>query len=347
MRFRSLKILLCLLAFILPLLSHPATAGNAVIASTTVSCDPASQGIGGTVAVTGTGDVWGACCGVTEARNIEATLSVPQQITILEGSNPQKIPDIVVPPGKGGSAIGTWKVKCESLGTYRLEVKIISENAGTAIGFCDLIVVGGPVISSPAIYPEKPTPNKETRVYVNITSVSGIGNATLCYSTSGTWTKVKMQNFGTELWMGTVPKQNEGKVLYYVEVFDSKGNSSKSPVSSFNVVNYGRIDAWISDVIIGTVLVFLLGLVIMFWIYLRFIRKRIEVDETGFLVLGSTRVVHYLDYTRLDKRKERFMTRNWLTIFAVLFILALVLLIGGIVSGQFSEIYNYMKPPWW
>lgn len=347
MRFGCLKILLCLLAFILPFLSYSATAGNAIMASTSVSCSPSTQGVGGTVTVTGVGDVWGACCGVTEARNVEATLSVPQKITILEGSNPQKLPDVVIPPGKSGSAVGTWKVKCESPGTYKLEVKITSENAGTAIGSCDLIVFDRPAISSPAIYPEKPVPDKETRVYVNITSVSGISSANLYYSTSDAWTKVKMQNFGTELWMGTIPKLNEGEVSYYVEVFDSKGNGSKSSIYSFNIIDYGRINSWIDFVVIGTLLSFTIGLIVMFGIYYKFIRKRIEVDETGFLVLGSARVVHYLERTKLDRRKEDMLKRNWLFILTILLILTIAFLMGGIVTGQFSEIYKYMRPPWW
>ena len=331
-------------------LAGQAAAAPSALASVAAAATPSVQGVNGTVTLEGTADLWGACCGVTEATGMVATITLGPGLVLVSGENPQKLPDVTIPPGKGGAATGRWVVRGPAVGEYDFSVKITSAASGEAEGTAIVKFINGPSISAAAIYPEKPIPNEAVSLSATITGPSGVKGATLAYCAGGgDWMTVPMTTQDGTAWAALVPGSPEGPVKYRVSATDMNDITLESSMGTFQVNDYPRIDAGVNMVMLVGTMISILGVVVIgagFW-FARYRYGSASARARGLHILGANEVTTSFDGTATDQAVSSHRNMLRTAVVAVLFILMIVLLAWGASAGQYKEMYNYMKPPWW
>ena len=137
----------------------------------------------------------------------------------------------------------------------------------------DSPIISEPIMSliyhSPGLNHQKTYvhPGKDIEVRCNVTCVIGIKNVALYYSVESgdIWNQSIMSRKSENEWIGTIPRQSEGKlIVFYVEALSSTGKSSRTREYRCRVLDLQMLELKTRIVIVVTVTTIVAGCIVIF-----------------------------------------------------------------------------------
>lgn len=335
----------------------PASAGpKAIIYELDVDASPAVQGRNLPIEIQWECGWGGACCYTVYAHDVETEIFIPDNVTLIEGDKKQVLSSSGQPSGTVSVEAGggltrlskKWVVEASEYETYYIEVwctgrnelgEEINDTAGVNIS-----IQPGASISTP-ILPRNPTIGKDCVIVAEVTSSdSTVKSVSLFYSKNQeNWVMVSMENTEGDAWMGTVPsQQKEGKVYYYLESIDENDKSFTTNIYSLEVRDMEQIGVVTLLSTYGTLLAFIVGIVLIFYI-----NKKIKLpsSKSGMTILGASLRLSALRGTDeiADDQERMKKIRTWVAV--ILIIVVIALLVIGILTGQLQDVISHTTNP--
>lgn len=292
-------------------------------------------------------NIRGPWCGTPlEVRGIEAVLTIPNEMIIVNGANPQKLGNLVVPIGIEKVIKAEWVVRCYRIGVHDIIVDVTSENAPSCsvLGKVTISEID-PAISEPSLDPHSPIVGTDTVVSTTVGSSFGVKNATLHYTAFGQLEeqiiKMRQDPAQNDRWVAVIPKQPETVVLFYITVFDNRDNFINSPEAmfySYEVKDVARIESRVRFAAWITAAVCAVGLITVLFGYWKIVKPRFVGDQKGLLVLGTAELhQEFYGIDRVEAVSAKRRRRHALLL--RLIILALLFLLWSVVLSQMGWIW--------
>ncbi|UCF07986.1 MAG: hypothetical protein JSW28_10155 [Thermoplasmata archaeon] len=344
---------LFLLAMAVPLTS---AAPKAIIYEMDVTASPAVQGRNLPIEIEWKCGWGGACCYTVYARDIEAEIFIPENVTLIEGDKKQVVTSsgqasgtVSVEPGGGLTRLSKkWVVEASEYDVYTIEVQCTGRNElGEEInetGHVNITIQPGASISKP-ILPRSPSIGKDIVIVAEVTSSDSTVKSVSLYHSKDqeNWVQITMGNTEGDAWMGTVPSQEkEGEVYYYLESIDENDKTFTTEVYSLQVRDMDKIGTVTLLSTYGTLLAFIIGTVAIFMFNRRL---KTPTSKSGMTILGASlrlSALRGLDEITDDQEKMKKLRTG---IALALLIAVIILLVLGIYTGQLQEVISHTTNP--
>jgi hypothetical protein len=366
MRIKHAQYVPLIFILVLVMASQPVYAGgeDAQLGDATLSPTPYSQGEGGSITLELDIPFYSGCCYPLYAYDVTADLSLPRNVDIISGPEPSKISKVEAAAGGEPTWVKIkWTVKSLIAGEYTIDVTVNTQNCGSTSTSSTIEVTKGCVISIPEIYPKEPSTEKN--LYINIEAMSPIEgvfieDATIYYVNFGTEkSNVKSENEtlyygktksveGTPLVMEPVedrenffeikvPKQSTATYMHYwVVATDNRGNRTTSPVYSQKIEDMDHSNFVLTLAVWTPLILTIIGIISMILLSRHF--KKIDEEEEGLLVLGSTKISNEEASKNFQKRYQRRSNLVIYTIFGALFAVGVLLFIWALITNQLGDL---------
>jgi hypothetical protein len=331
MRIKHAQYVPLIFILVLVMASQPVYAGgeDAQLGDATLSPTPYSQGEGGSITLELDIPFYSGCCYPLYAYDVTADLSLPRNVDIISGPEPSKISKVEAAAGGEPTWVKIkWTVKSLIAGEYTIDVTVNTQNCGSTSTSSTIEVTKGCVISIPEIYPKEPSTEKN--LYINIEAMSPIEGVFIEDAT------IYYVNFGTE--KSNVKSENE--TLYYgnywVVATDNRGNRTTSPVYSQKIEDMDHSNFVLTLAVWTPLILTIIGIISMILLSRHF--KKIDEEEEGLLVLGSTKISNEEASKNFQKRYQRRSNLVIYTIFGALFAVGVLLFIWALITNQLGDL---------
>jgi hypothetical protein len=216
-----------------------------------------------------------------------------------------------------------------------------------------IVVVDGPQVFSPTVNPPQPGLNDPVTVQARIVGAMSNGKATLSFSTDGIfWQQVNMTRTpGEELSQAEIPAQGKDglTINYYLEVTDNTGHVVTLPRYSIRVVDPDKVFRGVRSASLLTLTTIGLGICgVIIWQRWDQTKKerRARTKSPKILSEQQQQMLQDQSLTRIMERVSLPISaedKTWLKGFYVVLILAVIFVIVGIVTGQFTIVNLIIK----
>lgn len=346
-------LIIAVLLFI-PLMASNATAAgaDAELHNVDVTTSPSSQGVGGEIIVDAAVYIYGGCCYHLYAFEVRANIATPEGITVVSGPSPDWYEEVDAQPGGVATIVHfKWILTGEATGVFNLTVTVTTKNCGSVENSAAIEIVEGCSISPPKIYPEEPNVDSDTIIsvtalhplegrvvegvtlfYVDGRDVGGgtPKNSTIVMPNGNEITSVPVEMeqdaFMAEQWTAKLETRNRGAVYYWFVATDNYGDNTTSSLYEMEVIDQGAMDATVGGLFWGLVIAIIIGCLVIFIIQDRYLQKK-------------QRTIGVLDETQ-DNMKESKLPKWQVVIALSFFVISVVIIIAGFISGTFSEIVD-------
>jgi hypothetical protein len=356
MGFKHLWITALALLLFLTIMPSATASPKAIIYELDVTASPAVQGRNLPIEIQWDCGWGGACCYTVYAHNLEAEIFIPENVTLVEGDGKQVLsssgqPDGTVSVEAGGGLTWLskkWIVQASEYETYYIEIRCtgrnelgedINETAGV-----NITIQPGASISTP-ILPRNPSIGKDIVIVAEVTSSdSTVKSVSLFYSKNQeNWVELSMENTEGDAWMGTVPGQkSEGTLYYYLESLDENDKPFTTEVYSLEVRDMEHIGTVTLLSTYGTILAFIVGIVLILYINKRF---KSPTTESGMTILGASLRLSALRGTDEIAEDQERMKRIRTLMAVILVITFITMLVVAIITGQLHEVVEFTTDP--
>jgi hypothetical protein len=209
----------------------------------------------------------------------------PQSVTVLRSDNVSYSFDVKLQLNLGEHVTfyTNWTAAASEAGAYNVSLSAVSDDPNMDSNFRSVqdtrqvhVVDSAPVISSldisdsysaPEIDPQALYiyPNRDITVRCNVSSIYGMKNVTVYYSTDQgvSWSWQAMTNQTVSEWMASLPRQADGTSLrVYVAASSLLETTSKTNQLIFQVANLQMLDVWAKTAMVSTVIAIIIGCVV-------------------------------------------------------------------------------------
>jgi hypothetical protein len=174
----TLGVFMIMMFMTVPSQNALAQGDAALMGEISVSAVPESQGAGGAITIEVGIPFYGGCCYPLWAVDVQASLNVPEHVTIIEGPLPSKYDEIEAKAGgEADYYYFKWKVKSMIPGNYNVTAIVTTENCGSTEGVAGFTITEGCVMSIPEVYPELAPTNRD--INLNLKALSPIEGVTI------------------------------------------------------------------------------------------------------------------------------------------------------------------------
>jgi hypothetical protein len=365
-RIKPVQFIPIVLILILVFSSQPVVAGgeDALLGDAELTPIPGSQGEGGPITLDLAIPFYSGCCYPLYAYDVSASLTLPRNIKVISGPEPQKFSKVEAAAGGEPTWVHiTWVVKSMIAGEYSIDVTVDTQNCGSTQSSASVTVTEGCVMSIPEVYPEKPSTEKD--VYVNIEAMSPmegvfIDDAVLYYTTfdnekkasnpknetmffgedksiEGTPIAMEPMEGRANFFTVRIPKQSSASYLHFwVVATDNLGKKTSSPAYALKVEDMDQANFVLNLAVWSPFIITIMGIIIMILLSKHF--KKVDEKEEGMLVLGSHRISQKDTSVDLKKIYQKRWNRTLYLGFGFLFSAGMILLVWGILSNQLGEL---------
>jgi hypothetical protein len=192
----------------------------------------------------------GAWCGLCDpcpypvrAHDVKVTISLPQNLRIIEGANPQSWEYIETTIETTVTA--AWLITANATGTYDIFVKVTTRDAGTLTGALQLRICKGASVSKPIIIPEKPVIGKPIYIRVEVNESGGPVEEVLLYYKLSKNTDWQIVNFSRlsiyeNVWIAKIMPiykvQNTHKITIEFYVYTRNVHDEELTTTTYKIV---------------------------------------------------------------------------------------------------------------
>jgi hypothetical protein len=324
-----------------------------------VSADPAIQGPELPVAIKANVGSGGACCYVVYGQKLQATISLPDNFTLVDDKGNEASQSLTSPGFETGTVAAqpggglTWImakwfiVTGPGYGKFQINVTVTGTNdAGDSLretSSINVTIASGAAISSP-ILPHRPVVGRETPVLVNVSSRKGVSSVNLFLSPDNrTWTRYPMKNIQGDLYSCTIPAMSSEKTChYYMESVDMANDSFRTGVYSLKLTDPQKI-AGISG---GAAVLVTAGSMAGMVLILYFGTRRVSAFRSkGLFLVGDAKMEAALrERDQMKSYQGRMVAMRW-KLLAALAVITLVLFIISVLTGQLQSVIRHTTNP--
>jgi hypothetical protein len=320
---------------------------------------------GGQVELLVTVGFTGGCCFTLTTRGVTATLELPREVTAVSGPEPERYAEIVGPPGgaQQGFAAFKWHLKkADPEAVYPITVHVTTENSGEAAKPYEL---GKPVLCkiSELDVPRPAPAFRPTAVKADVVSNRDdrFVDSVVLYYVSGLpagvseasadrgalrWSGRKgtgeaagqpirlARKYEPTVWRATLPAQQPGVIACWAVALDSEGEYTTGPVERLQIVDFAAARVIRIGAAWCLAACALAGLVLT----IRGRRWKMQLSPGLFSVGAASATPHPGEALQAASANNRLNARRVRWVLAICVAAAVLLLVGGMLCGQFAQL---------
>ena len=334
-------------------------APKLVVYEVQVSADPAVQGPELPMTIRANIGSGGACCYVVYGQKLQASISLPDNFTLVDEKGKEANQSLTSPGFETGTVAAqpggglTWimvkwyVVTGPRLGTFQVNVTVTGTNdAGDSLretSSINVTIASGAAISSPVL-PHRPVVGKETPILVNVSSRKGVRSVNLFLSPDDrTWTRHEMKNVQRDLYSATLPAVgSERSYKYYMESVDQSNESFRTGNYTLDFKDPARISGISGGATALVTAGSLLGMVLVVY----FGSRRVSAFRSkGLFLVGDARMEAALrEREQMKGFQARMVAARW-KLLAALAVVTLVLFVISVLTGQLESVIRHTTNP--
>jgi len=355
----TLLTVLLLAGMLLALAPIASAAPKLVVYEVQVSADPPIQGPELPMTIKANVGSGGACCYVVYGQKLKASISLPDNFTLVdekgnEADQPLTSPGfetgtVAAQPGGGLTWImAKWYIVTgPRIGTFQINITVTGTNdAGDSLretSSINVTLASGAAISSP-ILPHRPVVGRDMPILVNVSSRKGVSSVNLYLSPDNrTWTRYPMSNIEGDLYSCTVPAvSSEMTYRYYMESVDNANDSFRTGGYTLEFKDPQKI-AGISG---GAAALVTAGSLVGMALIIYFGSRRVtSFRSKGIFLVGDARMEAALrEREQMKSFQARMVATRW-KLLAALAVVTLVLFIASVLTGQLESVIRHTTNP--
>ncbi len=334
-------------------------APKLIVYEVQVTADPAVQGPELPMTVRANVGSGGACCYVVYGQKLQASISLPENFTLVNEKGNEanqsltspgfEVGTVAAQPGGGLTWImAKWFIVTgPGYGTFQINVTVTGTNdAGDSLretSSINVTIASGAAISSP-ILPHRPVVGRETPILVNVSSRKGVSSVNLYLSPDNrTWTRYPMKNIQGDLYSCTIPAvASERTYRYYMESVDKANDTFRTGEYSLEYKDPQKIAGISGGAAVLVTAGSLVGMVLI--IYLG--SREVSTFRTkGLFLVGDARMEAALrEREQMKSFQARMVAVRW-KLLAALAVVTLVLFIISLLTGQLESVIRHTTNP--
>jgi len=346
----------CLLLALVPAAS---AAPKLIVYEVQVSADPDVQGPELPMTIRANVGSGGACCYVVYGQKLQASISLPDNFTLVGDKGNEanqsltspgfEVGTVAAQPGGGLTWItAKWFIVTgPGYGTFQINVTVTGTNdAGDSLretSSINVTIASGAAISSPVL-PHRPVVGKDTPILVNVSSRKGVSSVNLYLSPDNrTWTKYQMSNVQGDLYSATVPAVgSERSYKYYMESVDLANESFRTGNYTLDFKDPARISSISSGAAVLVTGGSLLGMALIVYFGSR---RASAFRSKGLFLVGDAKMEAALrEREQMKSFQARMVATRW-KLLAALAVVTLVLFIISLLTGQLEAVIRHTTNP--